>query len=120
MTDNITQMDNMPVRQASVKTPDPLGIAYNMKRRPSYVQSFCILQCVSMSPKVKIYQVARMLGFDYYQAMKRVMELSKKGFIRVVNGSLTVTNEGIILKEILAQLIALLHSSDVNAGYRKR
>lgn len=118
MPDNIIQMDNMPMRQARDKTPDPLGIAYNMKRRPSYVQSFCILQCVSMSPKVKIYQVARILGFDYYQAMKRITELSKKGFLKVVNGSLTITNEGIILKEILSQLIALLHSSDVSS-YRR-
>jgi len=118
MTDNIMQVDNIHMREIKAKNPDPLGIAYSMPRRPSYVQNFCILQCVTMSPKVKVYQVARMLGFDYYQAMKRITELSKKGFLRVVNGSLTITNEGIILKEILGQLIALLHSSDVG-NYRK-
>jgi predicted transcriptional regulator len=107
------QVDNIQVREIKPRKPDPLAIAYNMQRRPSYVQSFCILQCVAMSPKLKVYQVARMLGFDYYQAMKRITELSKKGFLKVVNGSLTITNEGIILKEILGQLIALLHSSDV-------
>jgi len=114
MPDNIAQLDNIHLREIKAKNPDPLGIAYSMPRRPSYVQNFCILQCVTMSPKVKVYQVARMLGFDYYQAMKRITELSKKGFLKVVNGSLMITNEGIILKEILAQLIALLHSSDAS------
>jgi predicted transcriptional regulator len=65
-----------------------------------------------MSPRIKIYQVARMLGLDYYQAMKRVMELAKKGFLKVVNGSMTITNEGTVLKEILAQVIVLMHASD--------
>jgi len=114
MPDNIAQLDNIHLREIKAKNPDPLGIAYSMPRRPSYVQNFCILQCVTMSPKLKVYQVARMLGFDYYQAMKRITELSKKGFLKVVNGSLMITNEGIILKEILAQLIALLHSSDAS------
>ncbi len=114
MTDNIMQVDNICMRQVNGATTDPLGIAYNMPRRPSYVQSFCILQCVTMSPKLKVYQVARMLGLDYYQAMKRITELSKKGFLKVVNGNLIITNEGTILKEMLGQLIALLHSSDVS------
>jgi len=114
MPDNIAQLDNIHLREIKAKNPDPLGIAYSMPRRPSYIQNFCILQCVTMSPKLKVYQVARMLGFDYYQAMKRITELSKKGFLKVVNGSLMITNEGIILKEILAQLIALLHSSDAS------
>jgi predicted transcriptional regulator len=68
-----------------------------------------------MSPRIKIYQVARMLGLDYYQAMKRVMELAKKGFLKVVNGSMTITNEGTVLKEILAQVIVLMHASDANS-----
>jgi len=68
-----------------------------------------------MSPRIKIYQVARMLGLDYYQAMKRVMELAKKGFLKVVNGSMTITNEGTVLKEILAQVIILMHASDANS-----
>jgi len=114
MTDNIMQTDNIYMRQVNTAATDPLGIAYNMPRRPSYVQSFCILQCVTMSPKLKVYQVARMLSLDYYQAMKRITELSKKGFLKVVNGNLSITNEGTILKEMLGQLIALLHSSDVS------
>lgn len=108
MPNNISCTDNIQTE----KDTDSLGIACSMKRRPSYVQSFCILQCITMSPKLKVYQVARMLGFDYYQATKRVSELSRKGFLRVANGSLTVTGEGMLLKEILARLIAMLHSDD--------
>ena len=118
MIDNITQVDNMHVREIKAKNPDPLGIAYNMGRRPSYVQTYCILQCVTMSPKLKVYQISRMLGFDYYQALKRITELSKKRFLKVVNGGLTITNEGVILKEILGQLIVILHTSDVR-HYRR-
>ena len=103
----------MYMREIRANNPDPLSIAYNIRRRPSYVQNYCILQCVTMSSKLKIYQIARMLGFDYYQAMKRITELSKKGFLKDVNGSLTITNEGVILKEILGQLIVLMHASDV-------
>ncbi len=65
MTDNIAQVDNMRMREIKARNSDPLGIAYNMGRRPSYVQTYCILQCVTMSPKLKVYQISRMLGFDY-------------------------------------------------------
>jgi len=115
MQNNIAQVDNIEPIQVGKKNVDPLAISYHLKRRPSYVQSYCILQCVSMSPRIKIYQVARMLGLDYYQAMKRVMELAKKGFLKVVNGSMTITNEGTVLKEILAQVIILMHASDANS-----
>ncbi|MFY3740821.1 MAG: hypothetical protein HMLIMOIP_001265 [Candidatus Nitrosomirales archaeon] len=118
MVDNITRVDNIHVREIKARNPDPLGIAYNMGRRPSYVQTYCILQCVAMSPKLKVYQISRMLGFDYYQALKRITELSKKRFLKVVNGGLTITNEGVILKEILGQLIVILHASDVR-NYRR-
>jgi len=116
MQNNIKRVDNIQQIQAEIRNADPLTISYHLRRRPSYVQSYCILQCVTMSPKIKIYQVARMLGLDYYQAMKRVVELSKKGFLKVANGSMTITNEGMVLKEILAQVIVLMHTSDVSSG----
>ncbi len=116
MPNNIAYVNNIQRIQTELKNVDPLAISYHLKRRPSYVQSYCILQCVTMSPRTKIYQVARMLGLDYYQAMKRVMELSKKGFLKVVNGCMTITNEGMVLKEILAQVIVLMHTSDVSSG----
>lgn len=102
--------------RADPRSIDPLAISYHLKRRPSYVQSYCILQCVTMSPRLKIYQATRMLGLDYYQALKRVMELSKKGFLKITNGSMTITNEGMVLKEILAQVIILMHASDVSTN----
>lgn len=105
------ELDNIQKERRDV---DPLAISYHLKRRPAYVQSYCILQCVAMTPRMKIYQVARVLGLDYYQAMKRVMEMSKKGFLKIVNGNLAITNEGTVLKEILGQVIVLMHSSDVN------
>lgn len=115
MPNNIIPSHN--IQQAEVRTkPDPLIISYHLKRRPSYVQSYCILQCVTMSPRMKIYQVARMLGLDYYQALKRVTELAKKGFLKVVDGSMTITNDGMVLKEILGQVIILMHTSDVSSG----
>jgi hypothetical protein len=118
MIDNILQANNIHVREFKAKTLDPLGIAYNMGRRPSYVQCYCILQCVTMTPKLRVYQISRMLGFDYYQALKRITELTKKRFLKDVNGGLTITNEGIMLKEILGQLIVILHASDVR-NYRR-
>jgi hypothetical protein len=118
MPDNIIQIDNIHVREIKGRNLDPLGIAYNMGRRPSYVQTYCVLQCVAMSPKLKVYQISRLLGFDYYQALKRITELSKKHFLKGVNGGLTITNEGVILKEILGQLIVILHASDVR-NYRR-
>ncbi|MEM3084223.1 MAG: hypothetical protein QXU32_03610 [Nitrososphaerales archaeon] len=111
MINNILEPNNIG-EQTDAKNMDPLAISYHLRRRPSYVQSYCILQCVSMSPRMKIYQVARMLGLDYYQAMKRVTELAKKGFMKVTNGSMTITNEGAVLKEILGQVIVLMHADD--------
>jgi len=112
MPNNISRLNNMDMEEQTHLDIELLDVARSMKRRPSYVQNFCILQCVTMSPKLKVYQVARTLGFDYYQAMKRVTELSKKGFIDVTKGGLSVTKEGIILKEILARLIAMMHATD--------
>lgn len=118
MQNNIIQIDNIQQTKTETKNADPLAISYHLRRRPSYVQCYCILQCVAMSPRLKIYQVARMLGLDYYQAMKRVMELSKKGFLKVVNGSMTITNEGVVLKEILGQVIVLMHTSDAISAHK--
>ena len=118
MQNNIMQADNIQQIKTETKNADPLAISYHLRRRPSYVQSYCILQCVAMSPRMKIYQVARVLGLDYYQAMKRVMEMSKKGFLKVVNGSMTITNEGVVLKEILGQVIILMHTSDANMTHK--
>jgi hypothetical protein len=112
MTHNIDYIYNIK-EDGMDQSTDPLAISYHLKRRPSYVQSYCILQCVAMTPRMKIYQVARMLGLDYYQAMKRVAELSKKGFLRMTNGSLFITNEGTVLKDILGQVIVLMHSGDI-------
>lgn len=54
-----------------------------------------------------------MLNLDYYQAMKRVTELAKKGFLKVINGSANITNEGVVLKEILGQVIVMMHRDEV-------
>lgn len=89
-----------------LQTVDPLRITYNLKRRPGYVQAFLILQDCSDGDNhdTKVYQICRRLGFDYYQGQKRVMELAEKGFVRIVNGRVTVTETGIQLREILAKV----------------
>lgn len=108
---NMTMNNNMNV--------DPMEIALSLKRRPAYVQCYCILQCVSMNSKLKLYQLARLLGLDYYQVMKRVSELSGKGFLQVKGGVVNITDDGRRLKDALESLIVLLHAADIK-GNEKR
>ncbi len=98
---------------------DPMEIALSLRRRPAYVQYYCILQCVSMNLKLKLYQLARLLGLDYYQVMKRVNELSGKGFLQVKGGVVNITDDGRKLKDVLESLILLLHAADIK-GDEKR
>ncbi len=108
---NIIKSNNM--------TPDSMEIALSLKRRPAYVQCYCILQCVSMNSRLKLYQLARLLSLDYYQVMKRVSELSNKGFLQVKDGIVNITDDGIKLRDTLESLIVLLHSKDIKED-RKR
>lgn len=108
---NITKSNNM--------TLDPMEIALGLKRRPAYVQCYCILQCVSMNSRLKLYQLARLLGLDYYQVMKRVSELSSKGFLQVKGGVVNITDDGVKLRDTLENLILLLHSKDVKENEKR-
>ncbi|GBC74369.1 hypothetical protein HRbin05_00409 [archaeon HR05] len=98
----------------NIKEMDALEIALSLKRRPAYVQCYCILKCVSMNSNLKLYQLSRLLGLDYYQVMKRVSELSIKGFLHLKNGTISITDDGIKLKDALESLIMLLHAKDVD------
>lgn len=98
----------------NIKEMDALEIALSLKRRPAYVQCYCILKCVSMNSNLKLYQLSRLLGLDYYQVMKRVSELSIKGFLHIKNGTISITDDGIKLKDALESLIMLLHAKDVD------
>ncbi|RMF28906.1 MAG: hypothetical protein D6752_06850, partial [Candidatus Nitrosothermus koennekii] len=83
-------------------------------RRPSYVQNYCILYTVNAAPNMKLYQIARIVELDYYQAMKRVDELSKHGFVNIKNGCVSITDKGVELMNILEKLITLMHSENKN------
>jgi Mn-dependent DtxR family transcriptional regulator len=72
-----------------------------------------------MNSKLKLYQLARLLGLDYYQVMKRVSELSCKGFLQVKGGVVNITDDGRRLKDALESLIVLLHAADIK-GNEKR
>jgi hypothetical protein len=67
-----------------------------------------------MNSNLKLYQLSRLLGLDYYQVMKRVSELSIKGFLHIKNGTISITDDGIKLKDALESLIMLLHAKDVD------
>ncbi|GBC73645.1 hypothetical protein HRbin04_01049 [archaeon HR04] len=102
------------IERKNIKEMDALEIALSLKRRPAYVQCYCILKCVSMNSNLKLYQLSRLLGLDYYQVMKRVSELSIKGFLRIKNGTISITDDGIKLRDALESLIMLLHAKDVD------
>jgi len=59
-----------------------------------------------------LYQVARITELDYYQAMKRIEELSRNQFINVRNGNISITERGIELMQILERLIFLMHADN--------
>ena len=109
--------NNIFVEDIREEGKDVVDIIRRMKRRPSYVQNYCILYCVNASPNMKLYQIARIVELDYYQAMKRVDELSKNGFLTVKNGCIAITEKGLELMNILSKLITLLHANaaDTNA-----
>ncbi|MEM0364658.1 MAG: hypothetical protein QW450_03975 [Candidatus Nitrosocaldus sp.] len=102
------------IGRKNIKEMDALEIALSLKRRPAYVQCYCVLKCVSMNSNLKLYQLSRLLGLDYYQVMKRVSELSMKGFLNLKNGTISITDDGIKLKDALESLIMLLHAKDVD------
>lgn len=102
------------IERKNIKEMDALEIALSLKRRPAYVQCYCILKCVSMNSNLKLYQLSRLLGLDYYQVMKRVSELSIKGFLHIKNGTISITDDGIKLRDALESLIMLLHAKDVD------
>jgi predicted transcriptional regulator len=108
---NINKGNNMEM--------DPLEIALSLKRRPAYVQCYCILKCVSMDSKLRLYQIARLLGLDYYQVMKRVSELSSKGFLQIRNGVVNITDDGLKLRDSLENLIMLLHTADAKHSEKR-
>jgi len=99
---------------------DPMEIALCLKRRPAYVQYYCILQCVSMNSKLRLYQLARLLSLDYYQVMKHVNELSGRGFLQVKEGVVSLTDDGRRLKDALENLIILLHAADIKGNEKRR
>jgi predicted transcriptional regulator len=90
-----------------------LDIALSLKRKPIYVQCYCILQCVSMNRGLKLYQLVRLLGLNYYQVKRRVNELTSKGFLRMKGGIVTITDDGRKLCDALANIILLLHNTDI-------
>jgi len=51
--------------------------------------------------------------------MKRVSELSSKGFLQVKGGVVNITDDGRRLKDALESLIVLLHAADIK-GNEKR
>lgn len=102
------------IERRNIKEMDALEIALSLKRRPAYVQCYCVLKCVSMNSNLKLYQLARLLGLDYYQVMKRVSELSMKGFLQLKNGTISITDDGVKLRDALESLIMLLHAKDVD------
>jgi predicted transcriptional regulator len=89
-----------------------ISIINNMRRRPAYVQNYCILYTLAAAPNIKLYQVARITELDYYQAMKRIEELSRNQFINVRNGNISITERGIELMQILERLIFLMHADN--------
>ncbi len=102
------------IERNDIKAMDALEIALSLKRRPAYVQCYCILKCVSMNSNLKLYQLARLLGLDYYQVMKRVSELSRKGFLQLKSNTISITEDGMKLRDALENLIMLLHAKDVD------
>lgn len=102
------------IERKNIKDMDALEIALSLKRRPAYVQCYCILKCVSMNSNLKLYQLSRLLGLDYYQVMKRVSELSMKRFLHIKNGTISITDGGVKLRDALESLIMLLHAKDVD------
>jgi Mn-dependent DtxR family transcriptional regulator len=72
-----------------------------------------------MNSKLKLYQLARLLGLDYYQVMKRVSELSGKGFLQVKGGVVNITDDGRRLKDALESLIVLLHAADIKGNGKR-
>jgi predicted transcriptional regulator len=112
---NMIHQNNIFVEDIRSEGKDVIDIIKSMKRRPSYVQNYCILYTVNAAPNMKLYQIARIVELDYYQAMKRVDELSKHGFVSVKNGCISITNKGVELMKILEKLITLMHSENGDA-----
>ena len=107
--------NNIFVEDIRKEGKDIIDIIKGMKRRPSYVQNYCILYTINASPNMKLYQIARIVELDYYQAMKRVDELSKHEFVNVKNGCVAITDKGVELMQILEKLITLMHSQSQDA-----
>ncbi|MEM2856185.1 MAG: winged helix-turn-helix domain-containing protein [Candidatus Nitrosocaldaceae archaeon] len=104
--------NNIFVEDIRAKGNDIIDIINKIKRRPSYVQNYCILYAINAEPNMKLYQIARIVELDYYQSMKRVEELSKNGFITVNDGRISITDKGIELMNVLNRLIVLMHAAN--------
>ncbi len=116
LMNNMIYQNNIFVEDIRKGGKDILDIVSRMKRRPSYVQNYCILYAINAAPNMKLYQIARIVELDYYQAMKRVEELSKNGFVTANNGSYTITEKGVELMELLSKLITLMHTDNIDAN----
>lgn len=103
------RQNNIFVEDIRKEGKDIIDVIRSMKRRPSYVQNYCILYAIKALPNMKLYQIARIVELDYYQAMKRVDELARHGFVKVNNGCISITEKGVELIEILEKLITLMH-----------
>ncbi len=104
--------NNIFVTDIRKEEKDAMDIIKHMRRRPAYVQNYCILYALRASPNIKLYQVARIVELDYYQAMKRVEELAKNQFVEINNGDISITDRGSELMNILERLILLMHANN--------